>query len=250
MPAVAADEAAGREVGAGHDLEQLVGGDVGVLGERDRGVDDLAQVVRRDVGRHADGDAGGAVDQQVGEARRQDGRLDLLVVVVGLEVDGLLVDVGQQLAADALHAALGVAVGGRRIAVDRAEVALAVDQRVAHREVLREAHQGVVGGRVAVRVETAEHLADDARALHVGAVPDVVGQMLRVEDAPVDRLEAVAHVGQRARDDDAHGVVHERRLHLLLDRDRDSIAERGWRCGAVSAHRSFLAQPCMAHFYT
>ena len=35
-------------------------------------VDDLAEIVRRDVGRHADGDAAGAVDQQVREARRQD----------------------------------------------------------------------------------------------------------------------------------------------------------------------------------
>ena len=38
-------------------------------------VDDLAQIVRRDVGRHADGDAAGAVDQQVREARRQHRRL-------------------------------------------------------------------------------------------------------------------------------------------------------------------------------
>ena len=80
-----------------------------------------------------------------------------------------------------------------------------------------------------------EHLADDARALDVRAVPEVVHQVLRVEDPAVDRLEAVAHVGQRARDDDAHGVVHERRLHLLLDRDRDAVACERW-CGAVSAH--------------
>ena len=46
-----------------------------MVDQRDDGVDDLAQVVRRDVGRHADRDAGGAVDQQVREARRQDGRL-------------------------------------------------------------------------------------------------------------------------------------------------------------------------------
>ncbi len=237
MPALPADEAARRKVRTRHDLAQLVDRDVGVLGDQDRGVDDLAQVVRRDVGRHADRDTGGAVDQQVGEARRQHRRLDLLVVVVRLEVDGLLVDVGQQLAADALHAALGVPVGGRRIAVDRAEVALAVDERVAHREVLREAHESVVGGGVAVRVEAAEHLADDARALDVGAVPDVVGEVLGIENPPVDRLQPVAHVGQRARDDDAHGVVHERRLHLLFDGDRDAIAERGRRwCGAVSAH--------------
>jgi len=33
----------------------------------------------------------------------------------------------------------------------------------------------------------------------------------------VDGLEAVAHVRQRARDDDAHRVVDERLLHLVDD---------------------------------
>ena len=63
---------------------------------------------------------------------------------------------------DAREARLGVPVGRRRIAVDRAEVALAVDERVAHREVLREADHRVVDGCVAVRVVLAEHVADDA----------------------------------------------------------------------------------------
>ncbi len=85
----------------------------------------------------------------------------------GLEVDGLLVDVGEQLGRDAGQAAFGVSIRGRRVAVDRAEVALAVDERVAHREVLRHADQRVVDGGVAVRVVLTEHLADDLRALLV-----------------------------------------------------------------------------------
>ena len=73
------------------------------------GVDDLAQIVRRDVGRHADGDALGAVDQQVREAGRQDLRLALGVVVVRLEIDGVLVDVVEQRIGDAGEPRLGVA---------------------------------------------------------------------------------------------------------------------------------------------
>ena len=42
------------------------------------------------------------------------------------------------------QARLRVAHGGGRVVVDRAEVALAVDERVAHREVLRHAHERVV----------------------------------------------------------------------------------------------------------
>ena len=68
--------------GPGHDLHQLVDVERRVVDQRDRRVDHLAEIVRRDVGRHADGDAAGAVDQQVREARRQDHRLLLGAVVV------------------------------------------------------------------------------------------------------------------------------------------------------------------------
>ena len=75
--APADDQAAGREVGPGNQLDELaqllltrerrpVGRrHQGLLDHPDHAVDDLAQVVRRDVGGHADGDAGRAVDQQV-----------------------------------------------------------------------------------------------------------------------------------------------------------------------------------------
>src|SRR3546814_8438620 len=58
------------------------------------------------------------------------------------------------------QARLGVAHRGSVIAVDVAEIALAVDQREAQREILRQAHQGVIDGLVAVRVELADHVAD------------------------------------------------------------------------------------------
>ena len=69
------DDAAGREIRSRHMLDQLVDGDLRIVEIGDAGVDHLRQIVGRDVGRHADRDAAGAVDQQVREARRQDGRL-------------------------------------------------------------------------------------------------------------------------------------------------------------------------------
>ena len=62
------------------------------------------------------------------------------------------------------QARLGVAIGGGVIAVDIAEIALPVDQRVALREILREAHQRVVDRLVAMRVVLADDVADDAGA--------------------------------------------------------------------------------------
>ena len=57
---------------------------------------------------------------------------------------------------------LGVAHGRGVIAVDVAEIALAVDQRIAHGEILRQAHHGVIDRRVAMRMVVAHDVADDA----------------------------------------------------------------------------------------
>ena len=190
---------------------------------------DLAEVVRRDVGRHADGDAGGAVDEQVGHPRRQHDRLGLGAVVVGPERHRGLLDLRQHLVADRRQPALGVPHGGGAVAVERSEVARAVDQRIAQRERLRHAHQRLVERDVAVRVEAAHHVADDLRAL---AVLDVGGQALlphRVEDAALDRLQPVAHVGQGAGGDDRQRVVEVARLRRLVQRHRVG------RAGAVAA---------------
>ncbi len=118
--------------------------------------------MRRDVGGHADGDAAGAVDEKVREARRQDRRLLHAPVIIVLEVDGLFVDVLEEMLRDLGEAAFGVTHRRRRIAVNRAEIALPVDQRQAHGELLHHAHQGVVDRAVAVGMEIAHHLADDA----------------------------------------------------------------------------------------
>ncbi len=224
VDAVAAeDDAAGREIRTGHDLDQLVDGDCRIVDERDRSVDDLAEIVRRNIRRHADGDAACAVDQQIRKARRQHLRLRLAAVIVFLEVDGVLVDVVEQRHRRPRQAALGVAHRRRRIAVDRAEIALPVDQHQAHGEVLRHAHQRVVDRLIAVRVIFAHHIADHARGLHVFLVGRMALLVHRVENAPVHRLEAVARIGQRPRHDHAHRVIEIAALHFLGDGNRAHV---------------------------
>ncbi len=149
------------------------------------------------------------------------------LVVVGDEVDGVLIDVGEHLAGDARHAALGVAHGRGRIAVDGAEVALAVDHGIAQAEGLRQAHHGVVDGGVAVGMVDAHALTDDLGALGVLLVELEAHLLHAVEDAAMHGLEAVANVGQSAADDDRHGVVEIRPPHLVFNVDRDDAGGTG-----------------------
>ena len=222
--AAAHNDALGREVGARDVLHQVVKRRLGIVEHADAGVDDLGQVVRRDVRRHADGDTRRTVHQQVREARGQHAGLLAALVEVRVPVDGLLVDVAQHFVGDLRHSGLGVSVGGRGVAINGTEVAVAVDEHIAHGEVLRETHERVVHRRVAVRMIAAQHVADAGRRLFERLVARQAVFVHGVQDAAVDRLQAVAHIGQRAPDDDRHRVfdvgglhlVHELALHDLL----------------------------------
>ncbi len=139
--------------------------------------------MRRNVGRHPDRDTIGAVDQKIRNLARQELGLLIGAVVVGLEIDGVLVDIEQHPLGDASETRLGVAIRRGRVAIDGAEVALPVDERVAERERLRHAHQRIVNRHVAMGMELLEHLADDARAFGMLAVGEQALAEHRVENA-------------------------------------------------------------------
>jgi len=217
----AIDDAGGREIGGGDDLDQFIDRAVRVAQHVQGAVDHFRDVVWRNVRRHAHRDTGRAVDQQVRDTRRQDRRFLFLAVVVGLEVDGVLVDIGQQLAGDLVQAALGVTHGCGAVAVDGTEVTLAIDEHVAQREILRHAHQGVVDRGVAVGMVLTHGFADHAGALDVRAVPHVVHFMHREQDAAVHWLQAIARIRQGAPDDHAHGVIEVALAHLFFEGNRN-----------------------------
>ena len=157
--------------------------------------------MRRDRGRHADRDPARAVRQQVREQPGEDLGLLFLAVVGRAKLDRAVVEAGHQLHRDGRQPGLGVAIGRGVIAVDIAEIPLPVDERVAEREILREADHRVIDALVAVRVIFADHVADDARRLLVGAGRIEPEQAHRPQQPPVDGLQPVADVGQRPRGD-------------------------------------------------
>jgi len=113
----ALDDAAGREVRPGHEFHQTVDPDLRVVEQGDQAVTDLGQVVGGYLGGHADRNAVGAVDQQVGDGRGHHRRHRARAVVVGNVVDGLLVEVAQDVGGDPGHAGFGISFRGGRVAV-------------------------------------------------------------------------------------------------------------------------------------
>ena len=186
--AAAHDNAAGREVRALDELADFVHLRLGMVDDIAGAVDDLREVMRRDVGRHADRDAGRAVYQQVGEAGRQYDRLLALLIEVRLEIDRVFLDIRQHVVRQTRHARLGVTVSCRGVAVHGTEVAVTVDQRIVQRERLRHTHHRVVNRCVAVRMIPAEHITDGRCRLAVGLVRGQAVLVHRVQDAAVYRL--------------------------------------------------------------
>ena len=112
------DGTAGREIRTRYDFCQGVGVDVGVIDQGERRIDDFAEIVRRDIGGHADRDPAGPVDQKVRVACGEDDGLTFLAVVVRLEVDRVLVDIFDESGGRPREPGFGVTHRGRRIAID------------------------------------------------------------------------------------------------------------------------------------
>ena len=184
----AADRATGGKIRPLHVLHQAVARDVGVVDLRADAVDHFAEIVRRHVRRHADGDAGAAVDEQVGESGRENRRLGACLVIVRHEIDRVLLHVGHERGAEMGHARLGVTHRGRRVAFDRTEVALAVDQRLAHRPRLRHVHERGINHRFAVRVIVTARVAANLRAFAVLPIREKREIVHRIKDAALGRL--------------------------------------------------------------
>ena len=177
----------------------------------------LAQVVRRNLGRHPHCDAVGTVHQQTGHDGGKNLRLYRLAVEVGVEVDRAPVNVLHHGDGELRKPCFRVPVGGRRVPIHRTEIAFSVNQRMPLIESLGEPYERVVDRSVPVRVVLLEDLPDDSRAFGKGAGREQTLPEHRVENPALPRFQAVPDIRERAPDDHRHGVVHVGLRHFGLD---------------------------------
>ena len=226
---------AGGKVRPVEQLHQLGMFGMGIVDQQQGRIDDLGHVVAGDIGRHPHGDPAGAIGQQVREQAGEDLRLFLFPVVGRDEVDRAFVQPGHQLDRRLGQAGFGVAIGSGIIAIDVAEIALPIDQRVAQREVLGEADHRIVDRLVAVRVILADHVADHTGRLLVGIVGIELQLPHRPEQAAVNRLQPVTQVRQRARGNRGQGIDEIPLGQGRIER-RVNDGVKGIRFGGVSRH--------------
>ena len=183
------------EVRSGNQAEQLFIGEVRLAHQGDQAIHHLAEVVGRNAGGHADGDARATVQQQKRKLSRQDGGFLLRTVEVGCEINGVVADFIQQpFVGDRRQSRLGVSHRGRWIVVHGAEVAVTIEQWMPTGEGLHQPHQGVVHGLITMGVVLTKHVADDTGTFAVGPIWRQSQLMHRVEDASLNRFEPIADI--------------------------------------------------------
>ena len=124
-------DAAERKIGTLYVAKQVFGRSLWVVYKMYGRAYDFAQVMRRDVGRHAHRDAKRAVEEEVRDGGRQYGRLLFRTVVVRDPVHRLFFKIGEEFLGKPRHLRFRIAVGSSGVPVDRTEVALPKHERVA-----------------------------------------------------------------------------------------------------------------------
>ena len=211
----AEERAAGREIRALHVFHQPIEIDVGIIDLRADAVDDFAEVVRRNVRRHTDSDAGAAIHEKVRKGARENSRLRPRLVVVRDKIDRVLLHVGHERGAEMRHPRLGVTHRCRRIAFDGTEISLAVDERLPHRPRLRHVDEGGVNDSLAVRVIITAGVAANFGAFPMLPVRVEREIVHRKKNATLGGLQTIPRIRQRARNDDRHRVIEERPRHFF-----------------------------------
>jgi len=106
------EDAAGREIRTWDEIHELLDRRIWVLDQVEQRRTQFIGIVRGDIGRHTDGDAGRAVGEQIWEIRRKYDRLLVGAVVGRAKIDRIFVNTVEQRLGNERQAALGGDQGG------------------------------------------------------------------------------------------------------------------------------------------
>ena len=109
---------------------------------------------------------------------------------------------------------------GWRVAVNRAEIALPVNQHITHGKGLRHPHHGVINGAISMRMVLTHHVTNDTGGFFIGLIVIVTHLIHRIKHTAMHRLQAVPDIWKGPAYDDAHGVIEVRLLHLIFEINR------------------------------
>ena len=134
------------EVRTRNKFHQVINGQRFIFQQGQAAIDHLRHIVWWNIGGHTHGNTGRTVHQKVRYPGRQHGGDLFRAVVVRHVINGLFIQIGQQLMGDLVHADFRITHRCGGVSVNGAKVTLTIDQHVTQRKRLRHTNDGVVYG--------------------------------------------------------------------------------------------------------
>ena len=123
----------------------------------------FCKIMRRYIGRHTYRNTDRTVYQQIRESGRQHSRLSFLIVIVGYEINGILIDILHHFHSDFRHTGFGITHCRRTVTIHGTEVTMSLYQHVAVAEVLCHTNHGIIYGCITVRMILTDYFTNDTR---------------------------------------------------------------------------------------
>ena len=189
------DQTCSRKIRPWQMLHDAINVKLGIFNQGDGGINDFIQVMRWNIGGHTNRNAGRAIDQQSGNPGWHNQWLVFGFIVIWTEVDGFLGKISQQFMGQFRHADFGITHGCCGITVYRTKVTLAIHQHVTHCKRLRHTNDGVVNGRITVRMIFTNYITHHAGGFFVCLVPVITQFTHGKKHTPVYRFQTIPDIG-------------------------------------------------------
>src|SRR5580704_16795980 len=95
-------------------------------------IDNLPQIVRWTFGSHGHRNAFRAIDQKIGYLRRETYRLIDSSIKIRRKINGVLINICNDLLGNLGHTRFGISVCGGRVSIHRTKIALSFDKKLSH----------------------------------------------------------------------------------------------------------------------
>ena len=151
-------------------------------------MNDITQIVRRNICCHTDRNTCRSIYQQVWITGRKNGWFFFRLVKVWHEVYGIFVDIGKHSHGNLGKSCLCVTHGSSAISIHRTKVTMSVDKWISGRPRLCHVDKCPVNGAVPVRMVFTHRIPDNTRTFTMWLVRTIIQLYHGIQDTPLYRL--------------------------------------------------------------
>ena len=173
---------------------QLINGDIRIINHHAQAIYYFPQIVRRNIGCHADGNPIGTIDQKIRDTGWQYYRFLQRTIIVWHKINGILVQIPEHFHSQFGHTHFSITHSGRRVSVNGAKVTMPIYQQIAGRKILCHTYCGFIYGGITMRMILTKNIADNTSRLLIWFARKHTRFLHRIKDSSVYRLETISHI--------------------------------------------------------